>query len=395
MRFGGEFRTRFEGYDGGGFKPATSDAYMLSRLQLNLTIKPTSWLKFFAEGQDARAIGKSPAAPPFQNTWDIRQAYVELGGGEKQMFGLRMGRQEVNFGDQRVIGGLNWTNTARTFDAVRGTVHYNGYRLDAFSMSVVNQVDGTWDHHQQGNNLHGLYGGIEKLVPRATIEPYVLWRLQPSVRNEAGTIARLDEKVLGIRWVGKLPMGFDYGLEMVKQLGSLGANDVRAWAGHWVIGVTDAKARLKPRGFLEYNYATGDGNPKDGVIGTYDQLYPTSHDKYGLADQVGWRNIKDFRAGIETKPAKNVTAAIVYHDWLLANRYDALYNAASAAIARSANGSAGTHVGQELDLIGTWTFYKPLQISAGFGHIFPGEVLRKTTPGVSYNYPYAMFTYQF
>src|SRR5258708_4388463 len=79
IRFEGEFRTRFEGYTGSSFKPLTTDAYMLTRLKLGLTIRPTSWLKFFGEGYDARAIAKSPALPPYQNTWDIRQAYVELG----------------------------------------------------------------------------------------------------------------------------------------------------------------------------------------------------------------------------------------------------------------------------------------------------------------------------
>src|SRR5207248_6501724 len=101
----------------------------------------------------------------------------------------------------------------------------------------------------------------------------VLWRLQPSVKNEAGNIANVDEKVTGIRWVGKLPLGFDYGTEMVKELGSLGTDNIHAWAGHWVIGVTDAKARLKPRAYIEYNYATGDRNAKDGTRGTFDQLY--------------------------------------------------------------------------------------------------------------------------
>src|SRR5262249_1302591 len=122
---------------------------------------------------------------------------------------------------------------------------------------------------------------------------------------------------------------------------------------------------------------------------------PTPHDKYGLDDQVGWRNIKDLRLGVETKPRKNVTAAIVYHDWMLASPFDALYNAASAAIARSASGSAGTHVGQELDIVGTWAVSKQLAASGGFGHIFPGEFLKKTTPGESYNYPYLMLTWKF
>src|SRR6266700_2050375 len=127
IRFEGEFRTRFEGYTGGSFKPMTTDAYMLTRLKLGLTIRPTSWLKFFGEGYDARAIAKSPALPPYQNTWDIRQAYVELGDTERQMFGLRAGRQAINLGDQRLVGELAWTDTERTFDAVRGTFRYAGY----------------------------------------------------------------------------------------------------------------------------------------------------------------------------------------------------------------------------------------------------------------------------
>ena len=38
LRFCGEYRARFEGYSGGGFKPDSTDDYMLSRLRLDLTI---------------------------------------------------------------------------------------------------------------------------------------------------------------------------------------------------------------------------------------------------------------------------------------------------------------------------------------------------------------------
>ena len=88
-------------------------------------------------------------------------------------------------------------------------MRYDGYRVDIFASSVVNAVTGTWDRHQQGNNLHGLYGGIEKLVPKATIEPYFLWRLEPRVKNEERAIANLDQEVAGVRIGGKLSLGFD------------------------------------------------------------------------------------------------------------------------------------------------------------------------------------------
>jgi hypothetical protein len=68
MIFGGEYRDRFEGYTGGSFKPNTTDAYVLSRLKLDLTIKPTAWFKVFMEGMDARSFDKTPSQPPYSRT---------------------------------------------------------------------------------------------------------------------------------------------------------------------------------------------------------------------------------------------------------------------------------------------------------------------------------------
>jgi hypothetical protein len=46
LQLGGEYRARVEGFTGSGFKVNTEDAYLLSRLRLNMTIRPESWLKF-------------------------------------------------------------------------------------------------------------------------------------------------------------------------------------------------------------------------------------------------------------------------------------------------------------------------------------------------------------
>jgi hypothetical protein len=393
--FGGDYRSRFEGYSGGSYKPNTTDAYLLSRLKLDLTIRPAAWMKFFIEGMDARALEKTPAVPTYQNTWDIRQAYIELGDTEKDIFGLRVGRQELMYGDQRLIGVSAWTNTERNFDAVRGTARYKGYRLDLFAASIVNPVTGTWDHHLQGNNLHGAYAGIDKLGPRLIIEPYVLWRLQHGVKNEENVISKLNEKIGGLRVVGsKLPGGLDYGMEVVREFGSLGSDKIQTWAGHWVVG-RPTNVRFTPRVYAEYNYAGGDQKPTDGIRGTFDQLYPSGHDKLGFDDQVGWRNIKDFRAGLETKPRKNVTAAFEYNNWYLASATDALYNASGTAVFRSIAGTAGTHVGQEFDVTGTWAFAKAFTAGAGVGHILPGQFLKAVTPGNPYTYPYMMIAYKF
>src|SRR5262245_10961941 len=45
LRFSGEYRMRVEGFDGGGFKPDTRDAYVLSRVRLNMRVSPTYWMR--------------------------------------------------------------------------------------------------------------------------------------------------------------------------------------------------------------------------------------------------------------------------------------------------------------------------------------------------------------
>ncbi len=397
LRFSGEYRARVEGFTGGGFAD-NDDAYFLNRFRINMQIKPAAWLKFNFQGQDSRVFGKNqkPAAPPFQDTMDLRLAYVEIGDSEKKTFGLRAGRQELVFGEQRLVGHLNWTNTSRSFDAVRATVRGNGYRLDAFASSVVSAVDGEFNRalRTKADNFHGLYGGIEKLVPKAVVEPYLFWRVTRGLRSEGLTPGNRDFKTVGFRWVGKLPAQFDYGTEIAGQTGSLSTDSIGAWAGHWVLGYT-AKSKFKPRFIAEYNYASGDENPTDGKRGTFDQLYPTGHDKYGLADQVGWRNIHQLRAGVEVKPSAKWTIVPNYHNYWLASATDSLYAASGAAIARKIDGTAGTHVGQELDISTVYALNKQMQIGAGFAHLFPGEFLKKATRGHGYNSPYVMFTYSF
>ncbi len=387
LQFSGEYRARVEGFEGGGFKPDNSDAYVLSRLRLNASIKPAPWFRIVGQAQDARVFGNDRVAdaPPYQNTMDLRLAYAEVGRGDG-IFVIRAGRQELDFGEQRLVGSLPWTNVTRSFDAIRATFRKRGFRLDAFASSVVVAQDGLLDHHLQGSNLHGLYGGLEKLVPNAVVEPYVFWRV--------ASRQKLDTKTGGVRWVGKLPGKFDYGTEMALQRGDLAVSHVSAWAGHWVVGRTFAGA-WQPRAFVEYNYASGDRDPRDDRTQTFDQLYPTGHDKLGLADQVGWRNIRDVRVGVEAKPVKLLKASAVAHSWHLASAADGLYNAAGAIIARSASASAGTHVGEELDVQGAWSVSKEIQVGAGVGHIFPGEFLKRTTPGKAYTFPYLMAAWSF
>jgi hypothetical protein len=258
----------------------------------------------------------------------------------------------------------------------------------------VRILDGEFDRSGNGNRFAGAYGTTTRVIPQATVEPYLFWKRDVNLRGELGAVGDLKHATTGVRVAGKLPARLDYGIEMAIQRGSLGAEDIRAWAGHWQL-----RESLPMPGAVrligEYNFASGDKDPADGVRGTFDQLYPTPHDKYGLADQIGWKNLRHARAGLELTPFKGLPVTANYHSWWLAEERDALYAASSAVVARVAAGASNPHVGQEVDVQVARALTPQLQVAAGYAHIFTGAFLKQATPGASYSHPYVMATYVF
>jgi hypothetical protein len=394
VRLTGEVRFREEGFIGNRFTAGNDDMYLLQRFRLGLEVRPTPWLSFYAQAQDSRVSfpTRVSPAPPFQDSADLRQAFLQV-GGETKPFLVRVGRQELAFGEERLVGAGNWGNIARSFDAIRAGFHGSGYRVDAFAASVVVARDHTFDKHTDGDNLHGIYGQFEKLVPRAKVEPFFFWRLSPSVLAESGSRGRLDSKTVGVRWVGTLPSAYEYTMELAAQRGSWGSDDVQAWAGFWRLGRRFANAPWEPGVRLEFNHASGDDNPGDRRHGTFDVLYPTPHDKYGLADQVGWKNINHIGIIGEVKPRAGLVLQVKAHDWWLANARDGLYNSGGTLLVRDVTGRSGTHVGEEIDGQVLWTASKHVAIGGGIGHMFAGSFLKRTTPGSGYTFPYVQLIY--
>ena len=399
LRFTGDERARGEGDIGIGFKNA-NDRYMLNRLRFDAQILPAKWLKFEFQSQDSRAFGREEGQkPPYADTWDLRLAYLQLGNLEGYHTFFRMGRQELAFGDERLIGNSNWTNAARSFDGYSAAMKLGKFRLDAFAASVVvisNTNDGGVSPHTPGNNIEGLYGEMANVIPDSTLQPYFLWRRSPGQKMGNGGLATEDFGTTGVRWVGKLPEGFSFGTEAAIQRGSLGANSVAAWASHVQLGYAfPASWALHPKYMAEMNFASGDKNAKDSVHSTFDTLYASGHDKIDFADQVGWKNIKEVRTGPDFQLRKKLTTSIRYADLWLANAHDALYAGNGTAVVRSASATAGTWVGQEFDGTLIYSLTKTSQIGGGYGYLLPGTFLEKTTPGHSFSYPFLYYSTAF
>src|SRR5258708_10366563 len=138
-----------------------------------------------------------------------------------------------------------------------------------------------------------MYSSFKNIVPRATFEPYVLWRLAPGNFGLPETVGggQLNEVTIGLHVKGPLPAEFDYDTEFDGQKGSLCQSAIGAWAGYAGVGKKFPNVAAAPRVFIEGNYASGTKNPAGRDWNTVDQLYPSNHDNYGFTDQQGRRNI--------------------------------------------------------------------------------------------------------
>ncbi len=394
LKIDGQYRSRLEGFGGIGFG-READHHDLSQLRVRLTLRPTEWLQFLGETQDARIFGNRNvrAGPPYQNEFDLRQAYVRLKEGRDGWLDVVVGRQSLTFGEERLIGPSDWVNQGRTFDVVRLDLHHAGFGLSLFASSVVIARDGVVDHHLDGNNLHGAYGSVK--IANTRVEPYVLWRVAPaSVRlNENAGRGALNEITAGARVEGTV-RSLQYDVEMAKQTGSLGSGSIDSWAGHWNVA-KGLGVRLQPRVFIEANYASGTRNPAGRTWSTFDQLYPSNHDKLGFADQVGWRNIEQVRAGVSESAGRRWKFTETYENFWLACPQDALYTSSGAPLVRSPGGAAGRHVGQEIDGWVEWNWRKVLEAGLGYARFVTGGFLNRTTPGGDFHYPFIFLTYRF
>jgi hypothetical protein len=385
ISFAWEERFRYEGYHNSGFKLNNNDSYSLLRSRLAMTIRPSAWFKVVSQVQDARPfMQKPPYGPPNLNAWDLKLAYAEFGDPEKQWVSVRVGRQLINY-NNTIIADSEWRGQGRSYDAVVTNLHYDRFRLGIFAASaVVPQAEGI-SHHQEGNNIYGLYGAIDHIIPNSSLEPFMLWRVQPSVALETG---RQNEKAYGIRFKGIAIRGLDYTAEWIGEYGNDGPRNIKAWGTNIGAGYRIDPMWWKPRVFWQFDYASGDKNPSDGTHGTFDTMYPTAHDRFGVTDQFGWQNIISQRVGLTIEPRHRWTVTGQYLDFWLASATDALYNTSGVAIVRDTTGKSGTHIGHEFDVYTWYELNRHVNVGAGFGHIFGGEFLEKTTKGPNYNYPY-------
>ncbi len=387
----GEVRARVESRNGLGYRAGIDDSYVLVRTRINADVRPHSLVRVSFQGQDARAPGINTPTGVFRDPFDVRQAYLRVGPATSTPVAVTVGRQLLSYADQRLIGALDWTNTSRAFDAAKVELRTKWFDVDAFTAAVVlNDPSRQLNESDFDNALHGVYGRVRTGMDQLVVEPFFLWRESPA----AGAVPAADRYSLGARLVsrtGRVESAAVY----VEQWGERGASDVSARAV--LLSTTFAAGgRWSPRLYGEYNYASGDSDPADGTVESFDDMYATAHLYYGYNDLVGLRNLHNVRVGASAVPWRRLNVAVDFHTFALASANDHLYNSAGVTTVQAPTGGAPSKgVGQEVDLTLTVPIAQTLTFMGGVGRFFPGAFVEANTEGASYTFSYAALTVRF
>lgn len=373
----GEYRLRPEFRDNADFNDAADDtqSFYGQRIRLGVDAKINTDLGAFLQIQDRRNWGDDNVLTDSGEALDFHQAYVTLKNINGLPMGLKAGRQELNYGDQRLVGGFGWSNQGRAFDAIKLMYSHEIADIDLWTAKVVeinSDTDASPKSSGQDTDFYGIYSTFKSNpVPDSNLQAYLLYKYEGATN--------LSEYTLGARLAGKeTGTGIDYTAELAYQFGDNDQVDISAYALAIEGGYIIPNVAWSPRVAIEYDYATGSDDATD-EDNTFDNLYPTNHLYYGYMDYQGWMNMSDIILKVSAKPSDKSSFYLAYHILSLAEEKDGWYTAAGSATGTLRAASAANtedQVGQEIDLLVKHTLNQSLKVEGGISQFFTGDFIK-------------------
>lgn len=391
LAIGGQYFARAEVRDGRDFNLSVRDHTLGVEHRARLTVRASAKERVgvLLELQDVRGWGSEANTTTVMPFTGLHQGFVDL--KVTSFLDVRVGRQELSYGEDRLIGNLDWGMAARSFDGlfVRVTASPS-VTLDAFGM-LLNPPAWLTDasgarFHNSGSYFTGVHA--RGRFGKAGFDVYGLGLLEDPSTAALGARHDLNRLTLGARAFGSLG-GLALLGEAAFQTGKActpvcvqGQVDDSVLAGAFALKATyTLPVWGTPYLQGELSGASGDGDPADGVDHTFHQLFPTGHAHLGFIDYVGWQNVVAGRGTLGFRPWGAHVWLDVWHfraweptgNWYAAN--------GAVFLAADATRTSGT-MGTELDLSITVPVITNVALAGSFAIFLPGleAIARGTAP---------------
>jgi hypothetical protein len=344
----------------------------------------------------------TPISNGIVDTTDILQAYWELDLGEGP-FGIerssvKLGRMTIDIGGRRLIGRNRFRNTINAFTGVRWRAELpRGVALDAFYTAPVlrkpyepnklldNEFD--WDEEESGRRFWGIHLRIPDLVPGASVELFSYGLHEQDKGEVPNPRRRYVEPGLRLfrppapgHWDLDLEGTYRYGEQNPSLLGDApGKLDVRAYMLHAEVGYTLANP-WNLRFALQWDLASGDGNPDDENYERYDPVFTVPRRDLGATGIYG-----PFTRTNISAPAVRVSFRRERMDGQMLIQWTSLENKRDVwlrALLIDPSGQSGTRIGTGFDSrLGYWLAPENLRLELGAAGFWYREFAKNVPDG--------------
>jgi alginate export protein len=399
LSLGGAARERYEYYNNYRWssEPPPGNGYLLQRYLLHADLHLGPSFRIFGQLQSSLEDWREggPRVTD-EDRLDIHQLFADvrfaLDEGDTDSLTLRIGRQEMSYGSQRLISVRESPNIRRAFDAVRVLTKVGDWQIDAFFTRPVEDDPGVFDDWGKDRiKFWGVYATHPApLLQGAKIDLYYLGIDAPNAEFVQGTA---DERrhSIGGRLYGKRS-AWDYNFEGVFQWGKFGSGDIRGWTLASDTGYTFEDARFTPRLGLQADVISGDSNRNNNDLGTFNALFPKGA-YFGEIALIGPANLFDLHPTLEFHLTKSVTLTA---DWDIFWRYstdDGIYGSGGNVL-RGTDGSS-RFIGHQPSIGIEWQIERHATFNAAYSHFFSGDYIKKSGPDLDVDFVGVWTQYRF
>lgn len=377
VSFGLEVRARYEGFRGNlwGGGDAPDDAYLWVRAMPHMDVHAGP-LRAFVQPILATARGVGAGDGPADATGiDMLQAFADLDLplGENAHMVVRGGRALTPLGSERLVGTRYGPNVPQAFDGVRLSLRYQGVQAELIGVKpVAPGPDDFDDRTSSTKRLRGVYATVP-VADGLAVDTYWL-----DYRNEAARFAQAvgDEKrrTYGVRIFGERG-GWAWNWEAMLQRGHFESARIRAWSLATETAYRFEDAPLAPRLRLRANVASGDGNPTDNILGTFNPMFPKGK-YFGELSPIGPYNIANIHPSIDFDLGGGVSFDLAGVAYWRASRRDGVYDVPGQLLRTGA--ANARFIGAQTEAVLGWQVSSVFSAGLSASLFLPGGFIRET-----------------
>ncbi|HBJ33942.1 MAG TPA: hypothetical protein DDZ51_04085 [Planctomycetaceae bacterium] len=386
---GGEFRIRYhneENMRGFGLT-GVDDDFWLTRLRLFANYQINDYFRFYGEYLYADSSGELFNNRTIEvNRGEAQNLFVDtnLLEDESSKLTARVGRQELLFGNERLVSPLDWANTRRTFDGARLLYSGENWDIDGFFVNPVKRLltnENSWDGADTDTQFYGTYA-TRKNLDIGTLDTYYLGI---DYLTPGASFHTLGSRVAGSR--DSLLYEFEGGTQFGDNSNgsSHDAFFVTAGLGR-KLDLNVGGSSWKPTIWAWYDYASGEDNLADaGRFGDgFDHLFPLAHKYNGFMDLFGRRNLHDINAQFITPVMGDKVTLLLWYHYFLLDNLTTPYNVTMTPFNTTA-AAADRELGHEIDVLFNINLNRRNNMLIGYSYFAAGDYYKKTSGGVAGN----------